>query len=761
MPFGEARGGGRFDEAGDTADEDNEQDDTGSFDPADYISDLEGESEDEGEDASGHADGTFGSDAKLKRKAQRKAANNRARERAKSSLQSEQSASMRWKPKPVCAVQPVAHMMLSSRWKCEQFIRAYTAHLGCQHSVSIHQTVVKCTMTCRTKGCGGRLVFDRQPKSGMWKLNVISAHMEYCYGEPITTPPSARKPKMCAPAYTAQQVSRLLRSEAAHDPNITSRMISELVKAKNVYRRQPPLSHFRAIKLELNRHVSICRHVDMAALDGYASLLRDVGHKVEIDIIKGIEMKAVRVTSSRHIFNQMKKAGSIDSAATFDKNDVDVSDIIDDWSYYSGFLFVPNVAETFCQHALTTCAADAAHCEGIGTQSYGTTFEVVTYDSNHHLCPLLFAHSIGSECTLSWKRVFNALAEIPHFDIPGRTTIVDQEKSIDSAYASAMKHADYFLDPLHVRKNMLRAVGAEKSDAVWLYTKALYAPTKQETDSFIARFGPRQRAYLDKFDKKHLYRSYSSLKDLITTSQGAESQMSAALRNHIRSVEPQQMLKKVFHTYREGCLSRATAALNCKSPVPPHVERHLASLISKSRVYQGSVQFIAGTGQMEATVRSETDASVERHVVLSDSPQTVPSCCAYSKLGTGYPCFHGVAIIAERFGSTNLYRFVDEKHLSSTWSKQYEEVSFNSPSQHDVDSVMMHAKRLVATGANLNVPKAIPPPRGRPVKNAGKRRKGWYEKGPGRNKKRSYCCSLCNVEGHTKDKCQLRQLFDD
>lgn len=42
-------------------------------------------------------------------------------------------------------------------------------------------------------------------------------------------------------------------------------------------------------------------------------------------------------------------------------------------------------------------AGDAAHWHAVGPQSYGTAFEVVTYDKNMHLLPLVFAHFVGPE----------------------------------------------------------------------------------------------------------------------------------------------------------------------------------------------------------------------------------------------------------------------------------------------------------------------------------------------------------------------------
>ena len=45
------------------------------------------------------------------------------------------------------------------------------------------------------------------------------------------------------------------------------------------------------------------------------------------------------------------------------------------------------------------------------------------------------------------------------------------------------------------------------------------------------------------------------------------------------------------------------------------------------------------------------------------------------------------------------------------------------------------------------------------MKNAGVRKRSWYEQGSAKTKKRAYCCGLCHLEGHTRQKCELRQVF--
>lgn len=120
-------------------------------------------------------------------------------------------------------------------------------------------------------------------------------------------------------------------------------------------------------------------------------------------------------------------------------------------------------------------------------------------------------------------------------------------------------------------------------------------PTVLGVEEITGQRGDAQAKYLDRFDKAELYREFSGLQDIATTSQGAESQNVSSLRNRIPAVEPQKMLSKVLLTQRSRFFNKQSAALNCTQPVPTHVERLIATLIQRPRVHQHSVTFIEAT----------------------------------------------------------------------------------------------------------------------------------------------------------------------
>lgn len=698
-----------------------------------------------------------------RKKMNRQRANRRYKTRvlqdARDALQLEREAAVSWKPTRAVQLKPSVGLLFGVRWRCDQYCRAYAAYLGVHLGVTVHQTTQLVESKCKQKDCKSILRFTRQVQSGNWKLVKYVGHKDSCFGDSVADENSGRK--RCAPAYTAVQIARLLVFDGTQNGILSVAEISEYVKAKGIYNRHPDLRHFRAVKKVMVNMLRQTRAEDMAGLEGFARLLRSKGHTVEIYTHTAVEMKSIRMKAARYIFDQGKKNGTVQKEERFDPNIVDVSDIEDDHTYYGGFLFIPSIAVHMCRTARMTAAADASHCQGVGPQSYGTTFEVILYDGNHHIVPILFAHAVGTESEETWSRVFRSLANVSGFDVDGRVTIVDQEKSIDKCHRDAMQNANIFLDALHVKKNMSPRLGSERASGLSLYERALRAPCKDVVDIMKAQYGEKQRAYLGRFADKELYRAYSKLQDLITTSQGAESQMSSSLRNHIRSVEPQQMLHAVVSTQRTTFLKRKSAALRHHGPVPGHIEKHLALLIMKARPYQQSVRFIDGTNYMEATVVSQRDPTHLRHVRLTAEPQTPPMCCSHSSSGDGFPCYHGVAVLCEKHGSVNLHKFIAVRHLRAAWKAQYEDVDFPFPAQSDVDNIRLDAKRLVAQNLNIRIPVALPPPRGRPVKNAGTRKRSWYEKGPHPQNKRSYSCSLCHRPGHVATKCELRQMFDN
>lgn len=81
-------------------------------------------------------------------------------------------------------------------------------------------------------------------------------------------------------------------------------------------------------------------------------------------------------------------------------------------------------------------------------------------------------------------------------------------------------------------------------------------------------------------------------------------------------------------------------------------------------------------------------------------------------------------MLCENYGSSNIHRFIDRRHLTVQWKKIYENVHFPLPDQANIDEVLLNAKQLVVFGQYLQVPKALQSPRGGSVKMRGSVRKG-------------------------------------
>lgn len=206
-------------------------------------------------------DGTFQKTAyQIRRGKQKRASKSRTMERAKLALQAEKVGAMTWRPRRCIEIVLNIGKALQFRWQCEQFIRAYTAFTGVHKGVNISQTWEKVRMKFRNTDCAACMVFNWQPSTGLWKMNHFVSHCEDCSAHDESEVGSSRtRRSFCAPAYTPSQVARAILSEAASDPNISAKTIGSMVRAKQIYRRQPPDSHYRSVRLKIIRHMNASR----------------------------------------------------------------------------------------------------------------------------------------------------------------------------------------------------------------------------------------------------------------------------------------------------------------------------------------------------------------------------------------------------------------------------------------------------------------------------------------------------------------------
>lgn len=90
--------------------------------------------------------------------------------------------------------------------------------------------------------------------------------------------------------------------DSLYDPTIATKTVAMIVIEKEMYLGRPSHWHFRAVLDELLKRIYANRVVEMAALEGYSKLLRNIGHNVTIFISTGPEKKEIRVKAALNIF---------------------------------------------------------------------------------------------------------------------------------------------------------------------------------------------------------------------------------------------------------------------------------------------------------------------------------------------------------------------------------------------------------------------------------------------------------------------------
>lgn len=140
------------------------------------------------------------------------------------------------------------------------------------------------------------------------------------------------------------------------------------------------------------------------------------------------------------------------------------------------------------------------------TQSYGTVFEISVYDTNNRIVPLFFSHSVGTDRSYTWGTVFEDLKEVDRFDCDGRTTIVDQEKALESTLRSAFAECNIFMDMLHVKKNMAPSIRTEKTTGLHAYKTKVRATLPSITSVWTDQYGAKKEMYMYIFPMSGIYK---------------------------------------------------------------------------------------------------------------------------------------------------------------------------------------------------------------------------------------------------------------
>ena len=207
-----------------------------------------------------------------------------AKTKAKNRLLSEGLASLLWAPLPIGdIVAPVLGMTFTWRWQCEQWARGLAAKLGLQEGINITKDHEQLISRCRASNCKAVVVFDLQRQgAGCWKLNRAGTHKATCFGLPTPDGESTKNARLCRSAYLPHQLANLVKVEAAENPAISGKEIGQAIARKNIFLRPPNPRLFRSVGSELQKNKEASRAVQMAAIEGYAELLRNCGHTVRI-----------------------------------------------------------------------------------------------------------------------------------------------------------------------------------------------------------------------------------------------------------------------------------------------------------------------------------------------------------------------------------------------------------------------------------------------------------------------------------------------
>lgn len=142
------------------------------------------------------------------------------------------------------------------------------------------------TLNYRPNRFHAALASKWHPRSVLCQFKIYTEHINKWFGEAIPLWISSTAPcRPFAPAYTAPHVAHVIIPDSCDNPTLNSKWISTLVRSKQIYKRDPAIQHYHAIRRQILRLLDASRVMKMSVVDVYNSLLRHCGHKCKLHFV--------------------------------------------------------------------------------------------------------------------------------------------------------------------------------------------------------------------------------------------------------------------------------------------------------------------------------------------------------------------------------------------------------------------------------------------------------------------------------------------
>lgn len=147
----------------------------------------------------------------------------------------------------------------------------------------------------------------------------------------------------------------------------------------------------------------MCHHSNLGEV---YYLLRKIGQFVELCFLNKNKMPLVRLNAAEHFFQEIDRGASVAEYAVYSESK---------WTwttyqrYYAGISFQSNFSNSLALNGNILTTIDATHFYNKSAQICSTSIKYITYDTNVHFLPLLFALFSGAESHEYWKKIIFSL----------------------------------------------------------------------------------------------------------------------------------------------------------------------------------------------------------------------------------------------------------------------------------------------------------------------------------------------------------------
>ena len=438
------------------------------------------------------------------------------------------------------------------------------------------------------------------------------------------------------------------------------------------------------------RHMTVKRHVEVAALINCRQSLAEIGYNLYITTTDCRSFKKNKKDAAEQLHHE--KTGSILDRNKLEEEVLRHSGLNCSGAYYTGLTIVSPFGKWIAKHGLSTWRVQMRQLPGNDLQTYGTVYQILAYDSNCDAFPVVFRHAMQVEHENDWEALFNVCHEVQGFDVEGRVVIIPESAAVIAAFnCCGFINAQFMIDPQDMVCNLERRNTHRAVEELELFVNAATCEHRRDANDMMNCVSLAMTMYVFQYRKENIFRSYAGVQhdmealgesDVLQYEQIMEHVVSLNLLSLVRYIIVQQESRFMFRVMEED---------QWQEPCTPYVKNKLEQLKEMAEKVSLEAQPVQMTQDNRVAYVGIMDRNRNKFEVNMNATALQQLCtCKQRFVSPGIPCIHAVYAFSKAGNKLQLYDLIPTCYSKLAWHLQYSWPGFTMYPEYLMEAAVQH-----------------------------------------------------------------------